>query len=292
MRDLARRVRFAIEAAFAWAALQLLLALGVERASGLVGALARLIGPRTKRHRRLLENLARVLPDIDESERRRIAVRSWDNIGRVIGEYPHLPKLLDDHERVTIVGLDQCVPLIEANKGGLLISAHYGNWEISTAAGRRLGLDQINFYRAAKNPRFERLLRTQRQVTAPGGLIPKADDNVRTAIRLLKDRRFIGMLVDQRESKGIKVPFLGHDAETNHAPALLARRLGVPILLSRVIRHERVRFVMECLPVDVDHTDDWEEDVRRTTIRINDILSRWIIERPEQWHWSQRRWVP
>lgn len=263
----------------------------VEHASALAGSIMRLVGPHTRRHRRLLENLARVLTGVDEPGRRRIAAKTWENMGRVIAEYPHLPRLLDDQERVRIVGLEKCAALAAEKKGGFLLSAHYGNWEISTAAGRRLGLNQVNFYRAVKNPTLEKLLNSYRKVTAPGGLVPKADDNIRTAIRLLKDHRYIGMLVDQRESKGIAVPFMGFDALTNHAPALLARRFGVPIFLGRVIRHERVRFVLECLPVDVDHTDDWEADVRQTTIRINDILSRWIAEHPEQWLWTHRRWA-
>ncbi len=290
MPNLARRIRFSVEAAFVGSLLKLFSMMHVERASAVAGFVVRLVGPHTKRHRRLLENLERVLPAVDESERRRIARKTWENMGRVFAEYPHLPKLLDDQERVQIIGLEKCAPLIAENKGGFLLSAHYGNWEISTAAGRRLGLNQVNFYRAVKNPTLEQLLKAYRRVTAPGGLVPTSDDNIRTAIRLLRDRRYIGMLVDQRESKGIVVPFMGIDAQTNHAPALLARRFDVPIFLGRVTRHEGVRFVIECLPIDVDHTDDWEDDVRQTTIRINDILSSWITERPEQWLWSHRRW--
>jgi KDO2-lipid IV(A) lauroyltransferase len=291
MPSLARRVRFSLEAAVLWSILKLFSMMPVERASALAGAIMRFVGPRTKRHRHVLDNLERVLTTVEDSERRRIAAASWENIGRVMAEYPHLPELLDDQERVKIIGLEKCVPLIAENKGGFLLSAHYGNWEISTVAGRRLGLNQVNFYRAVKNPTLDSMLSAYRRVTAPGGLVPKANDNIRTAVRLLKDHRYIGMLVDRRESKGIVVPFMGFDAQTNHAPALLARRFNVPIFLGRVIRHEGVQFVVECLPVAVDHTDDWEDDVRQTTIRINDILSSWIAERPEQWLWLHRRWA-
>src|SRR3546814_15479695 len=64
--------------------------LPVDWASNLGGWLTRQIGSRLPVSRRALKHLAIAFPDMPEAERRRIVAGMWDNLGRLIAEYPHL----------------------------------------------------------------------------------------------------------------------------------------------------------------------------------------------------------
>ncbi len=264
--------------------------LSPDRASAFGGRVMGRIGPHLSRNRIALANLARIFPEMEPDERHRIARDMWVNWGRVLGEYPHLPTILRNPDRVELVGMDEVRATLGDKKSAFLLSAHYGNWEATTVAGRSIGLVQANIYQPVKDPYLDKTLRQMREVTASGGLIEQGDGNIRTMSRLLKGDVSIGLLVDLRETRGIKVPFLGIDAYTVHAPALLARRLGVPVYVGRATRTHGARFRVECRHVPAPNTADWEADAIAMTTQINQIFSDWIVEKPEQWVWFRRRW--
>lgn len=269
---------------------KLFAALSVDSASGLGGRLARIVGPRISSHKRALKNLRTVFPEKSESEICLIAAGMWENTGRLMAEYSHLETILADPKRVKITGLDECAANMAGRKSGFVLTGHYGNWEITTLAGRKLGMRQVTLYRAANNPYVDEFFAARRRKTVNGGLLAKADGNIRSIMRLLGQGYNIGMLVDQREDRGLQVQFLGRPSNTLHAPSLLARRGDHPIFIGRARRTGGANFELECQPVPVDVTEDWETDVKTTTQKINDIMTSWIIETPEQWLWTHRRW--
>ncbi|MDE8350094.1 MAG: hypothetical protein POG74_11560 [Acidocella sp.] len=269
---------------------RLFAALPVDTASHIGGWLGRAIGPLMSSHKRALANLRSVMPDKPEAERRRIARQMWDNAGRVMAEYIHLETILADPKRVTITGLDACAAHMDGKKSGFALTAHYGNWEVTTLAGQRLGMSQVSLYRAAKNPYVDELIASRRRKTVAGGLLAKADGNMQAMMRLLNAGHYIGMMVDQREDRGLTLSFLGRPSATVHAPALLARRRNVPMFIGRARRTKGAYFELECVPVPLDITEDWQKDVASNTQKLNDILTAWILETPEQWFWAHRRW--
>lgn len=269
---------------------RLFAALPVDTASRFGGWLGRTIGPRMSSHRRAIRNLRAVFPDKSDAAIAKITDGMWDNVGRVMAEYTHLQTILTDPRRVRILGLEDCAAHMAGKKSGFALSAHYGNWEVTTLAGQRLGLRQVSLYRAAKNPYVDKLITAQRRKTVAGGLLAKGNDNMRSMMRLLRQGHFIGMLIDQREDRGLTLRFLGRPSNTVHAPALLARRGELPVFIGRARRTGGAFFELECLPVPFDVTDDWEQDVKTTTQKLNDILTSWIVEAPEQWFWAHRRW--
>ncbi len=269
---------------------KLFAALPVDTASRFGGWLGRTIGPRMSSHRRALKNLRAVFPDKPDTAISLIASQMWDNAGRVMAEYIHLDTILSDPARVKCIGLEDCAAHMVGKKSGFALTAHYGNWEVTTLAGQQLGMNQVSLYRAAKNPYVDQLIASHRRKTVAGGLLAKADGNMRSMMRLLSQGHTIGMMIDQREDRGLALQFLGRPSNTVHAPALLARRGGLPLFIGRARRTHGAYFELECMPVPLDITTDWEKDVETTTQKLNDILTSWIIETPGQWFWAHRRW--
>jgi KDO2-lipid IV(A) lauroyltransferase len=286
-----RDLIYRLEALGAQAGMALFRVLPLDAASWLGGFLARKIGPLTRAHKTAVQNLAHAFPEKSEAERQEIVMGVWDNIGRTVGEYPHLGRLMNDTTRVRVedpTGL--AIKLRDDGRGALFVGAHYGNWELTTIPGHRAGIKQHHFYRAPNNPYVDAMLMKLRAPMQQEGYLPKGAKGARQSAMLLKDDAHIGMLVDQKQDEGIPVTFFGRDAKTTTAAAALARRMDVPIAGARVIRQKGVNFIIKVEELTVAKTTDREADVIATTKQISAMLERWIREHPAQWFWVHRRW--
>ncbi len=287
-RDLAHR----IEALGAALMFGLFRRLPLDAASALGGWLGRLIGPRLGVTKRAAINLRRALPELDEAAARRVMRGMWDNLGRVVAEYPHLAefRVYGDDGRIEFVGDDILDPVIAAGKSAIFISAHYGNWEIATMAATQRGLDVAEIYRAANNPWIDRLIASYRD-SVGSELIPKGTVAARRSIAALRDGRHLAMLVDQKMNDGIKVPFFGRDAMTAPALAQLALRFDCAIMPARVERVNGARFrIVMSPPIEIVRTGDRQADTMAIMTAVNKEIERWLRERPEMWLWLHRRW--
>ena len=261
-------------------------ALGPDRASAWGGRLARLLGPLLPAHRTARVNLELALGPLEPARRRAILRGMWDNLGRVAAEYPHLAEI--GAGRVTVVGGETHEGMRTDGRAGLMFSAHFGNWELLTISAARLGLPLVAVYRPMNNPLVDRLMRRLRAV-GEGELVAKWGGG-RRLLKALKDGRHVAMLVDQKASDGIPVPFFGKDAMTTPAVAVLALALGCPVVPARVERVAGVRFALHIEPpVEIECSGEREADVQALTLAINRRIEDWIRARPEQWFWVHRR---
>jgi KDO2-lipid IV(A) lauroyltransferase len=260
--------------------------------------LAPIVNP--KRHARALANLAIAFPEKTPAERERIAMAHWENLGRVMAETMHLDRIVRDPDRIVLA--DAHVFSRYNRKLGPIIgvSLHMGNWELAIWPLVRAGKKPAAVYRSVNNPYVDAYLRWQRRDLYPGGLLGRGKvegdhgDNQRTA-RLITDlvRRGgqLGVVCDLYDRTGIPVPFFGKDARTQALPAMIARRVGARIWMSRCLRiGTESRFRIELKELRVPRTANQGEDVREIMATMQAQYEAWIREAPEQWMWSNRRW--
>src|SRR6185437_15117903 len=144
--------------------------LPVDWASAIGGFLARLIGPRLGITKRAEENLKRALPHLTPAERRQVIAGMWDNLGRVIAEYPHLDKfrLFEKNSRIEGIDGGNILATRDPAKKYIFFSAHYGNWEIAIRTAAQAGFEVTGVYRAPNNPIVDRFMLWGRDaMTAP-----------------------------------------------------------------------------------------------------------------------------
>jgi KDO2-lipid IV(A) lauroyltransferase len=90
---------------------------------------------------------------------------------------------------------------------------------------------------------------------------------------------------------GIAVPFFGREAMTAPAAARLALRFDCAVVPVRVERLPRAHFrIVADPPIDYRRTGDTERDTLALMTQVNQVLERWIRDKPEQWFWLHRRW--
>jgi KDO2-lipid IV(A) lauroyltransferase len=281
-----------IEAGFTRLAMRLFASLPRERASALGGWLARTIGPRLGINRRARRNLARALPELDRAAQDRVIIEMWDNLGRIVAEFPHLKRLdaFTPGAAVEVAGLEHVDAAIARGKPIIFFSGHFGNWEIAANTASLYGLKMAIVYRAANNPLVDRMMINLRRDLGAEP-IPKGVQGARKIVGAIRAGQTLCMLVDQKMNDGIPVPFFGRDAMTAPAIAELALRYDCTLLPGRVERLPGARFRLTVSPpIALPASGDRAADVLALMTTINRTLEDWIRARPGHWFWLHRRW--
>jgi KDO2-lipid IV(A) lauroyltransferase len=270
----------------------LLRLLGLRGASALGGFLLPWLGPLTRNHRHMMENLRLALPE-RAAEHRAIARAAWRNLGRTAFEYAHLDRIWDfDGGRVYSDDATKAAfaRLRAEGRPVLMFAAHLGNWELPAVVAATLGHRGAILYRTPNN-RFIAADIVARRAPIMGELIPAG---VAAPIRMAEalDRGLsLGMLVDQRFGRGPMVPFFGQPAASNPFLARLARRFEAPVYGMRAIREPGPRFRIELVgPLALPRDASGRVDVEASTAAVNRVIEEWIREDPGQWLWMHRRW--
>ncbi|MBI5164591.1 MAG: lauroyl acyltransferase [Magnetospirillum sp.] len=262
--------------------------LPLDVASGLLGGLARLIGPLLGLSRVARRNLARAFPEKSAAEIEAIVADVWENLGRVTAEFPHLGRIA--RERVQIVGEENAIALRDDGRPGLFFSGHFANWELNGAVAALLGVPLHLVYREANNPDVDRLYRQAREGIA-ASLIPKGSTGARLALDVLRRGGHLGMLIDQKMNDGIAIPFLGRTAMTAPALAQFALKSRCPVVPACVTRLKGAHFLVTIFPpLSLPDSGDRQADVVALMNAVNALLGEWVRANPGQWLWLHRRW--
>ncbi len=255
-------------------------------ASNIGGYIGRRIGPRTGAAKTARANIKIAFPDKSEAEREAILIAMWDNLGRVIGEYPHLRCLTDKYCEIENIEILQ--DLAENNKPCLFIGMHQANWEVAALSLRsHHGLNVGAVYRAPNNPWAESILQRLRDYKTGEKHFAKSTQGVREMIKHLKDNGQIGLLIDQKYNEGIQASFFNQPAMTSTAYIELARKFDCPIIPVQMERINGCYFRMHIHPaLELDLTN-----AERAIAQTHDVIEGWIKDRPAEWLWVHKRWV-
>lgn len=168
----------------------------------------------------------------------------------------------------------------------VLVTGHFGNWELYGAAFRHIGLPVAPVVRTPDARWLARLLDSFRRGEGQE-TIPKADA-LPIALKALRRGRCVAFLADQAAGRhGAPVEFFGRPALTITAPAALARKTGAPLYAgfsTRLGDGLSYRCFAERVPVSDDPVE--------TTRRLNALLEGYVRRAPEQWWWFHRRFKP
>ncbi|MGI8499402.1 MAG: lysophospholipid acyltransferase family protein [Gemmatimonadaceae bacterium] len=253
------------------------------------------LGYRPLAVRRLVveRQIAAAFPGLDSREVQRIARDAYAHLGRVTIETALLHRrglhgVLDMVEQVD--GWAVIEAALALGRGVILVTGHFGNWELAAAyvAARGVAIDVV--VRGMNNPLFDGYLtRTRSRL---GMAVVHDQVAVRHAMRSLRANRAVGFVIDQGvlHLASTYVPFFGRPAKTPRGPAVFAMRWGVPVVFG-VARREpsgRYRIAIEAIPAP--EWSDRERAVEELVRGYTGALERWVRRSPEQYFWHHRRW--
>lgn len=262
----------------------------IERWGARVGALARRV--LRKRDRLALTNVRRTFPEKSASETRALVDACWRHFGREVLFSLKMQNLSLD-QVAALCPFDNKEILEDAiarGKGTILISAHWGGWEVAGLALMAHVQNVRTVARPLDNELLERDLQRLRAKT--GAEVVDRRRAARVLLKGLADNAVIVLLPDQAvlPREGVLVPFLGRPGWTTPAPAKMALKADATIVFAFCradgVKH-RLAFEEA---IRVDQLDENERDPVALTARINEVISRRIASRPELWLWMHDRW--
>ncbi len=264
------------------------------RLAGALGAgLGRLAYYLDKRHRDIaLRNLARIYPQHTRCWRWHTARESFAELGRTVFELPHV--FLRSREfllsRVEIVGEEAFRAAVDQGRGVHVVACHHSNWELGALMISMLGYDAEFIYRPLRQEAVEDYLKACRERF--GATFHSRWKPMRWLARAFRQNACVPIMIDQHQSNGIPVPFLGHLAATTTLPAAFVLKYNVPIFCMVLERLRReFRFRLRIWPITIPEAcDDKNENAYHLMQNINHSFEDIIHQRPELWLWAHRRW--
>lgn len=261
-----------------------------RRLGNILGTLLFLCTPR--RQRLADANLQAVFGDrFSAAERRRIRLAVSRNLCKLFLELFKLPTLSREDIRrlVPVRGVERMEEISARGKGAILLTAHFGNWELLGARAAAEGLDVAVVARDASDVRVASLVNRCRE---SAGMSVLGRDDLRGMLRHLRANGFLGILPDQHAKSGsMQLTFLGRPAWVPRGPATLALRTGCALVVAFCTRQDNDDLVAEVVgEVDLDVPEDREAAVSTIMCRINRLIEEEIWRRPEQWLWLHNRW--
>ncbi|MEW5802157.1 MAG: lysophospholipid acyltransferase family protein [bacterium] len=254
-----------------------------------------------RRHRAItLDNLKRAFGrELSEAQQVDLARKTYRTLGRVLMECISLPSLTAEALRdyVSISGLRHLREAQKQGKGILILTAHFGNWELLALAFNLYGFRSSAVARPLDNPYLDRLVKSIR--SKYGNQLISKKGAVKEIIRCLAQKGMVGVLIDQNVSsrEGVFVDFFGTPASTTPVLAALSQKTGAPVLPIFMVPRKRDNgmgengYVIKIgKPVTLINTGEKERDLIVNTARFTHIIEEHIRAYPHCWFWMHRRW--
>lgn len=256
----------------------------------------RFVGPKLARHQLMLTNLRNAYPEKTAAEIEKIASDAWGHMGRQTAEYVFLDKLFDfdparpGEGRIDVSGIPIFMELLNARRPFIVFTAHTGNFEMLPVAGAAYGLDVTVLFRPPNNPYIADMVFGFRKARM-GNLVPSHAGSAFHLASQLEGGNGVGILVDQKFSRGKPTTFFNQDVRTNPLLAKLVRQFDCDVFPARCIRLPGNRYRLEIEPrIALPFDDKGNLDVQATAQMLNDKVESWVREYPEQWLWYHDRW--
>lgn len=257
---------------------------------------ARFFGLLSHRPERFVELQMRATFDdkFTDTEYKSFAKKFFRHLGCLIAEGVRLKQLNKDTVD-SIVEWGESLEILKElkakNQGVIIATGHIGNWEFTGAATALAGYLAGSIARPLDNPLIDKLVNNYRE--SSGNKIWAKQGALLNVMRSLKKGKSVGILVDQDAGEnGLSVPFLGRPASTIAAVAEMAIRLKAPIYPAAIQRTDKpMHFRANTRELIYPNPDaDPEQEKIRILTEMNAALSDIIMDAPEQWLWTHRRW--
>ena len=170
------------------------------------------------------------------------------------------------------------------DKGGILISGHFGCWEIlGKWVGERVPLF-TGVAQRQKNKGSNKFFQEQREIPGTRHIFRK--EPIEKMYDILNKKGILGLVSDQdAKKKGVFADFFGHPASTPKGAALFHIRTSAPMLVGVCIKRAFMKYEIKFLRVNTS-----SQSIKNITQHYTSILEKCIRSNPEQYFWFHRRW--
>ena len=244
--------------------------------------------PIRKKH--IIDSLTKSFPAKSEQEIKKIAKDVYKQFVCTVVEIIFVSKMTDEQikDAVCFENIYLIEQTLKKGKGGVIMSAHFGNWEmLALSFAKRYPLSVI--VAKQENPYFDNIINNIR--SKRGYKTIYKDVAPLGVLRALKRNEFVAILADQHAGvQGVYTPFFYREVSTPKGPAVFALRAKCPLYTGFCARQPDGRYVVTFEEISLPNTGDDEKNIEVIMTEYNKILQRHVEENPSFWFWFHRRW--
>ncbi len=241
----------------------------------------------------VISNLSKAFPNYTKKEINGIAYQNYASIALTFLELFLIPKLSKEEilNLFNIHDLQLIKDRISGGKGVILLTAHFGNWELAAIATGLLLNTNINvLVKEQSNPFVTKWLKSVREKFGnkeiPLGI------SVKEIYKSLKNGKIVGVVGDQRGPKeGVKVNFFGNKTSTFIGTASIALKLKSPVIVLFSVRRPDGKYDSIVKEINLNELNgNTEQMISSFNQKYMKLLEDIVIEHPEQWFWMHNIW--
>lgn len=239
-----------------------------------------------------INNLKLAFPEKNEKEIKKIVKSCYINILTVIAEFFYMNKL-DKKSLAGLINMENPELIKEKLKQGnglILISGHFGNWELTAYGAAKLCNTPFNVViKEQTNKKVNEEINRIR--SEAGNKLIDMRNSLREILTVLKNNGVVAMLGDQAAPKeNVKINFFVKDVPAFEGTAKIAIKTGAAVLFGVSVRNPDGTYNVKLHEIDTSkYSDASEENIKNLTQEHADLLADYIRQRPDHWLWFHRR---
>lgn len=224
-------------------------------------------------------------------ELKRLTKKVYQNLVETVVEILNLTKVNKKYvdKYIEIVNLERVQNAAKSGRGTILLTAHFGDWELSSLVGAVIGFPMLVLAREQKMKRVNELLNRLRE--SKGCRVVRKGISTKNILRALYDHDIIGILSDQDAGKGgTFVNFFGRATSTHSGAMEMAKRADAIILPNLIVRMKG-SYHKVFLEEYIDFRDSkGGNDIKENLQKFASLLESYVRRYPDQWLWLHKRW--
>ena len=246
-----------------------------------------------RRRRVALENLTKAFPEKSHKEIEGIARGAFRNVGISLLELLWFSRMTTDRIR-SLVRFDKPDLIKESyarGKGLLLLTAHFGNWELlAQSIIVHFGFPLHIIVKTQSNRLVDRKI-NQRRTRFGNSVIPM-ETSLREVLRALHSGEAVGIVADQAApQENVPIEFFGRSVPTHQGPAVLSLKVGSPLVALFSVRQADGSYQVYVQEVPMQDIREFtRENVIELTKRHTKLTEEFIRRYPDHWMWMHKRW--
>ena len=225
-------------------------------------------------------------------ELRQITKNVYRNMVQTFVEVLNLTKINRKYvdEYVEVVNMGRIRDAAKSVRGTVLLTAHFGDWELSSLVSSVEGFPILVLVREQKMKRLNELLNQLRE--SNGCKVIRKGMDVKNILKALYGKNIVGILSDQDAGKnGMFVDFFGRPTSYHTGPFEIAKHTGSLILPNFIVRTGGPYHKLHLEEyIDFQKTKSATDDIRENVQKFAKLLESYIRKYPDQWLWLHKRW--